>query len=81
MERLLTADEVAYRWGLDNPHSVYFLARSGELPFVRIGKRTMRFKAEDVDAYEESQRNKAFNLPTKAEREARNKTASTALRR
>jgi excisionase family DNA binding protein len=48
--RLLDARKVASV--LDTtPHAVYELHRIGELPGVRVGKRRLRFREEDVEAY------------------------------
>jgi len=62
IDRLLTAEEVAFRLGLAGPETVWYLARSGELDYVRIGKRHMRFPPEIVDAYIERQTNKPLRL-------------------
>lgn len=45
--RLLTAKELAAALQL-NAQTVYRLARSGEIPFVRIGKKAIRFDLERV---------------------------------
>ena len=45
--RLLTAKELAAALQL-NEQTVYRLARSGEIPFVRIGKKAIRFDLERV---------------------------------
>lgn len=48
----LTADEVAARFGVAR-WVIYQLARKGALRVVRIGRR-MRFRLEDVEAFEEA---------------------------
>lgn len=50
--RHLTADEVAERLGIP-VYSVYALAREGEIPHLRIGRR-VRFREEDLEAWEDS---------------------------
>src|SRR5689334_14412957 len=52
--RLLTAGEVAQRWGVST-RTVQRLMRRGGLRCLRIG-RQMRFRAEDVRAYERESR-------------------------
>jgi excisionase family DNA binding protein len=48
--QLLTADDLAHRWQVDRSH-IYKIARSGDLPVVRIG-RVVRFRADDIEAWE-----------------------------
>lgn len=52
---MLTADEVAARLRIDSG-TVRNMARLGELPFIRVGSRSMRFVASDVDAWMDSRR-------------------------
>lgn len=48
--QLLTAGEVA-EWLSVHRHRVYALARSGRLPSVRLGQRTIRFRRCDVETW------------------------------
>jgi excisionase family DNA binding protein len=48
--RLLNADDVAAILG-KHPRVVLDLARRGELTAVRLGHRTVRFQASDVQSY------------------------------
>ena len=54
-ERLLTAEEVAARWGVKAKH-VRGLRTAGRLPGVRVGTRALRFRLADVEAFERAQR-------------------------
>ena len=47
---LLTTNEVAIRLGVHR-RMVERLVRSGDLPCVRIGPRSLRFSATDIDAF------------------------------
>ena len=47
MARLLTAKQLAAALQL-NEQTIYRLARNGEVPFVRIGKKAIRFDLEQV---------------------------------
>lgn len=49
-DRLLTADDLAARWQVPKAH-VWRLARTGEIPVVRLG-RYMRFRLDAIDAFE-----------------------------
>ena len=51
--RHLTADEVAQRLGIPR-FSVYELAKHG-LPHLRIGKKRLRFRLADLEAWEAQQ--------------------------
>lgn len=48
--RLLTAADLAERWGVPVAH-VYRLSRRGELPTVRLG-RYMRFQLAAIEHFE-----------------------------
>lgn len=48
--RLLTADDLAARWGVPKSH-IYRLARGGAVPVVKLG-RYRRFRPADVEAFE-----------------------------
>lgn len=48
--RLLTADDLAERWGIPAGH-VYRLAREDAIPVVRLG-RYRRFRLADVERFE-----------------------------
>jgi len=50
LPQLLTAQQVAGRFGLSNK-LVYLLAARGDLPVVRISKRAVRFDVYDVLAW------------------------------
>jgi excisionase family DNA binding protein len=52
--RRLTLDDVAARWGV-SPRTVQRLVRRGALRCLRIG-RQMRFRPEDIAAYEKGAR-------------------------
>lgn len=49
-QRLLSADELAARWGVAVAH-VYTLVRTGRLPAVRLGKY-VRFSRAAIDEFE-----------------------------
>jgi putative molybdopterin biosynthesis protein len=49
-ERLLTAEDVGAILGR-HPRTIHVLARSGELASVRIGRRGVRFRRADVEAF------------------------------
>lgn len=48
--RLLTAADLAAEWQVDKS-TVYHLIRTGELPAVRIGERSVRIRPEDAAEY------------------------------
>jgi excisionase family DNA binding protein len=49
--KLLRCEEVARRLGI-SPRHVFTLARNQVLPFaVRIGKRSVRWREEEIDQY------------------------------
>lgn len=50
--RHLTASEVSERLGIPE-YSIYAMAREGELPCLRIGRR-VRFRLKDLERWEES---------------------------
>lgn len=50
---LLKAEDLAERWSVTE-RTVHYLRQRGELPCVRIG-RQVRFRPDDVEAYEKSQ--------------------------
>lgn len=50
MEPLMTVKEVAAILNV-NPMTVYRAIDSGELPHVRAGRRSIRIRREDLDAY------------------------------
>jgi excisionase family DNA binding protein len=52
---LLDAKGAARRLGLSLP-TIYRLARSGELPAVRVGNDLLRFAASDIDGFIQSHR-------------------------
>jgi excisionase family DNA binding protein len=49
-QRLITAHEVAQRLGIKST-AVYDLAKSGDLPHVRISERRIRFDADDLERW------------------------------
>jgi excisionase family DNA binding protein len=49
MDRLLTAQEIAERLGV-NPQWVWTKARTGEIPHVRLG-RYRRFRESTIEAW------------------------------
>lgn len=49
MERLLTADQVGVRFGI-HPDQIYYHARKGHIPCVRIG-RNVRFVQSQIDRW------------------------------
>lgn len=49
-DRLLKVDEVAELVGLTR-NSIYSLSSRGQIPSVRIGTRTVRFREGDVAEY------------------------------
>lgn len=49
-ERLLTRREVSERLAL-SPVTLYRLARTGELPVVRVGRRGLRYQESTVDRF------------------------------
>lgn len=54
MNRPLTELELAKRWGL-SPRTLQMWRRDGIGPaFIDIGRNTIRYRIEDVIAYEES---------------------------
>jgi excisionase family DNA binding protein len=54
-DRLLTVQDLAQQLKV-KPTWVYFQVESGVLPFVRLGKRYVRFRQRDINAYLEAQR-------------------------
>jgi excisionase family DNA binding protein len=50
LDPLLTAEQVASQLGLPAPR-VYEMARQGVLPFVRIGKKLVRFEQTAIGAW------------------------------
>lgn len=50
---MLTAKDLAHRWGISLP-TIYKLFSSGALPGLRISAKNIRFREEDVIAYENS---------------------------
>jgi excisionase family DNA binding protein len=50
LQPLLRAEQVGKILG-KHPRTVLVLARSGALPCVRLGHRTVRFRSEDVQAF------------------------------
>jgi excisionase family DNA binding protein len=49
-EQLLTVDDVC-RWFVVTRDWVYDEVEAGRLPFVRLGRRHLRFRREDLDHY------------------------------
>ncbi len=49
-KELLKVAYVAGRLGISIPHT-YHLAKTGEIPCVRIGPKVLRFDPEDVERY------------------------------
>lgn len=50
-ERLLSAAEIAERWGMSRD-TIYRIPPDN-LPFVKLGARTRRYRLRDVVAYEQ----------------------------
>lgn len=50
LDPLLTAEQVASQLGLPAPR-VYEMARQGSLPFVRIGKKLVRFEQSAISSW------------------------------
>ncbi len=48
--RLLTID-LASKYLSIHPQTIYFMARRGDIPFVRIGKRGLRFDRLELDKW------------------------------
>ncbi len=48
--RLLRTEEVAALLGISRAW-VYELVRRGEIPYVKMGKRAVRFPAEELEAW------------------------------
>ncbi len=59
-EPLLTVEDVADYLRL-NPETVRVMARRGELPSMKVGKRVWRFKASEIKAWLEAQHEVAQN--------------------
>jgi len=54
MDRPLTEIELAKRWGI-SPRTLQLWRRQGKgCPFITIGNHTIRYRMEDVLAYEQS---------------------------
>ena len=53
---LMTTEEVADRWRI-HPASVRRMAAKGELRSIRVGAKVLRFREEDVEAFECRQTN------------------------
>jgi excisionase family DNA binding protein len=47
----LSIEQVAQRWGVTKK-SVQVKIRSGDLPAVRLGQKSIRIRLEDIEAYE-----------------------------
>lgn len=50
----LTTDEVAARWRV-HPWTVRNMVKKGELPIVKIGPGTVRYRMSAIEAYESGQ--------------------------
>ena len=60
MEELLTAEDVAKLWKMSASH-VRHLARTGELPSIRLGIRDLiRFTRQDVETYVDNHRREVY---------------------
>jgi excisionase family DNA binding protein len=55
LPKLLDAEQVAKILG-KHPRTVLVLAQEGKLPAVRLGHRTVRFQASDVQNYIDAHR-------------------------
>lgn len=54
MDQPLTEKELAKRWGI-SPRTLQLWRREGKAPpFITIGHHTVRYRMEDVLAYEQS---------------------------
>lgn len=54
MDRPLTEKELAARWGI-SPRTLQLWRREGKGPaFITIGHHTIRYRMEDIVAYEQS---------------------------
>lgn len=62
MDRPLTETELAKRWGI-SPRTLQLWRREGKgCPFITIGNHTIRYRMEDVLAYEQAKiKNKQEN--------------------
>lgn len=54
-KELLKVGVVATRLGISVPHT-YHLAKTGEIPCVRLGPKAVRFDPDDVEAYIQAHR-------------------------
>jgi excisionase family DNA binding protein len=61
-ENLLTMDEVAARLAI-RKYAAYQLTWTGDLPVVRVGRRRVRVRPEDVAAYIDRQLVQRRRLP------------------
>lgn len=76
LPKLMTREEVAKYLGVSLPTVWRYMVRDHVLPFVRVGKRQVRFRAEDVAAYVKKQTNKQMKWSAE-----RHKKAAEARRR
>ena len=80
---MLTVKDVADRWGVV-PRTVYNLFHSGALPGLKLGPKTIRFREEDVTAYEESCKwsssNTEANTPSTGETQRDSHSAALLVR-
>lgn len=49
---LLTTDDLMDRWSAER-QQIYKYRRTGVIPYVKLGHRTIRYKLSDVEAVEE----------------------------
>lgn len=60
---ILTAKDIANRWGVSLP-TVYKLFRSGALPGLRLSPKNIRFRLQDIEAYEAGSWNTNTSSPS-----------------
>jgi DNA-binding PadR family transcriptional regulator len=58
-EQLLTEDQVKHRYQLTDG-GLRYLKKTRQIPFVRIGKRTVMFDANELARWERKRRNAEF---------------------
>ncbi len=55
-EKLLTINEVAELLGYKKLNPLYCMVHRRQIPFIRLGKRILRFRLSDIEAYIESRK-------------------------
>ena len=74
---MLKAKDIADRWGVSLV-TVYNLFNSGQLPGLRISPKNIRFRLEDIEAYERQQWNTTPSTSSSSSEESSLYTGETS---